>query len=78
MSINENPIEIRLTPRFQKDLKILAKRYRSIRQDLQPLLQIYSSNCRTKKNRRANRRMLSKNSKTRNHLPAQTRGDRRT
>ncbi|MDB9418193.1 type II toxin-antitoxin system RelE family toxin [Microcystis aeruginosa] len=38
MSINENPIEIRLTPRFQKDLKILAKRYRSIRQDLQPLL----------------------------------------
>ena len=49
MSINENPIEIRLTPRFQKDLKILAKRYRSIRQDVQPLLQIYSSNCRTKK-----------------------------
>ena len=38
MSLNNNPISIDLSPRFKKDLKILAKRYRSIRQDLQPLI----------------------------------------
>ncbi|WP_072620304.1 type II toxin-antitoxin system RelE family toxin [Spirulina major] len=38
MSINPNPINIDLSSRFKKDLKTLAKRYRSIRQDLQPLI----------------------------------------
>jgi len=38
MSLNDNPISIDLSPRFKKDLKTLAKRYRSIRQDLQPLI----------------------------------------
>lgn len=33
------PIQIALTPRFQKDLRELAKRYRSIRTDLQPLIE---------------------------------------
>ncbi|MFN5873353.1 MAG: type II toxin-antitoxin system RelE/ParE family toxin [Aphanizomenon sp.] len=32
------PIEITLTPRFQRDLRELAKRYRSIRSDIQPLI----------------------------------------
>ncbi|MBO1047859.1 MAG: type II toxin-antitoxin system RelE/ParE family toxin [Dolichospermum sp. DEX182a] len=32
------PIEIALTPRFQRDLRELAKRYRSIRSDIQPLI----------------------------------------
>jgi mRNA-degrading endonuclease RelE of RelBE toxin-antitoxin system len=31
-------IEIALTPRFQRDLRELAKRYRSIRSDIQPLI----------------------------------------
>jgi mRNA-degrading endonuclease RelE of RelBE toxin-antitoxin system len=31
-------IEIALTPRFQRDLRELAKRYRSIRSDVQPLI----------------------------------------
>jgi mRNA-degrading endonuclease YafQ of YafQ-DinJ toxin-antitoxin module len=31
-------IQILLTQRFQQDLKKLAKRYRSIRQDLTPLI----------------------------------------
>ena len=35
----KNTVEVNLTPRFQKDLKDLAKRYRSIRKDLQPLIQ---------------------------------------
>lgn len=39
MSINDNTVEVNLTPRFRKDLKDLAKRYRSIRKDLQPLIQ---------------------------------------
>jgi addiction module RelE/StbE family toxin len=32
-------IEIALTPRFQKDLRDLVKRYRSIRKDLQTLIE---------------------------------------
>jgi mRNA-degrading endonuclease RelE of RelBE toxin-antitoxin system len=39
MSINSNNVEVNLTPQFRKDLKDLAKRYRSIRKDLQPLIQ---------------------------------------
>jgi mRNA-degrading endonuclease RelE of RelBE toxin-antitoxin system len=31
-------IEIAITPRFQRDLRELAKRYRSIRSDIQPLI----------------------------------------
>ncbi|TVP62181.1 MAG: type II toxin-antitoxin system RelE/ParE family toxin [Nodularia sp. (in: Bacteria)] len=40
MQNNNEPllIEISLTPRFQKDLRELAKRYRSIRSDIQPLI----------------------------------------
>ncbi|MEM1283207.1 MAG: type II toxin-antitoxin system RelE/ParE family toxin [Chlamydiota bacterium] len=38
MSINKNPIDVDLSSRFKKDLKTLAKRYRSIRKDLQPLI----------------------------------------
>lgn len=33
------PIQIDLTPRFKRDLQNLAKRYRSIRSDLQPLIE---------------------------------------
>ncbi|NJL19599.1 MAG: type II toxin-antitoxin system RelE/ParE family toxin [Leptolyngbyaceae cyanobacterium SM1_3_5] len=36
---NEPPISIALTPRFKRDLRDLAKRYRSIRIDLQPLIE---------------------------------------
>ena len=36
---NNSPIQIALTPRFQRDLRDLAKRYRSIRLDLQPLIE---------------------------------------
>ena len=36
---NNVPIQIALTPRFQRDLRDLAKRYRSIRLDLQPLME---------------------------------------
>ena len=32
------PIQIALTPRFKRDLRDLAKRYRSIRTDLQPII----------------------------------------
>lgn len=39
MPTNIPPIEILLTPRFQQDLKKLAKRYRSIRQDITPLIE---------------------------------------
>lgn len=35
---NSSPIQIELTTRFKKDLTKLAKRYRSIRHDLTPLL----------------------------------------
>ncbi|MBD2483701.1 type II toxin-antitoxin system RelE/ParE family toxin [Planktothrix sp. FACHB-1365] len=33
------PIQIALTSRFKRDLRELAKRYRSIRTDLQPLIE---------------------------------------
>ena len=33
------PIQIALTPRFQKELRILSKRYRHIRSDLQSIIQ---------------------------------------
>ncbi|ESA32411.1 cytotoxic translational repressor of toxin-antitoxin stability system [Leptolyngbya sp. Heron Island J] len=37
---NESPsVEVALTSRFQKDLRSLAKRYRRIRSDVQPLIQ---------------------------------------
>ena len=39
MSINDNTVEVNLTPQFRKDLKNLAKRYRSIRKDLQSLIE---------------------------------------
>ncbi len=39
MSSESSPIQIALTPRFKKDLRELAKRYRSIRTDLQPLIE---------------------------------------
>jgi mRNA-degrading endonuclease RelE of RelBE toxin-antitoxin system len=38
MSNNLPPIQILLTPRFKKDLSQLAKRYRSIRKDLESLI----------------------------------------
>lgn len=38
MSNNVSDISIYLTSRFKKDLSKLAKRYRSIRQDLTPLI----------------------------------------
>jgi mRNA-degrading endonuclease RelE of RelBE toxin-antitoxin system len=37
--MSSNSIEILLTPRFKKDLSQLAKRYRSIRKDLEPLVE---------------------------------------
>ena len=39
MPNNTPSTEILLTPRFQQDLRKLAKRYRSIRQDLTPLIE---------------------------------------
>jgi addiction module RelE/StbE family toxin len=39
MPSDPSSIEIALTPRFQKDLRDLVKRYRSIRQDLQTLIE---------------------------------------
>jgi hypothetical protein len=39
MPIDPSSIEIALTPRFQKDLRNLVKRYRSIRKDLQTLIE---------------------------------------
>ncbi len=37
---NESPsVEVALTSRFQKDLRTLAKHYRRIRSDVQPLIQ---------------------------------------
>lgn len=38
MPSDPTPVQIDLTPRFQKDLHTLAKRYRRIRSDLQPLI----------------------------------------
>ncbi len=43
MSSDSLSIEIALTPRFQKDLRDLVKRYRSIRQDLQTLIELLQS-----------------------------------
>ncbi len=37
MQSEPSPIQLALTPRFKRDLRELAKRYRSIRTDLQPL-----------------------------------------
>lgn len=34
-----SPIQIALTPRFKRDLRELAKRYRLIRSDIQPLIE---------------------------------------
>jgi mRNA-degrading endonuclease RelE of RelBE toxin-antitoxin system len=39
MQSEPSPIQIALTPRFKKDLRDLAKRYRSIRTDLQSLIE---------------------------------------
>jgi mRNA-degrading endonuclease RelE of RelBE toxin-antitoxin system len=39
MQSEPSPIQIALTPRFKKDLRELAKRYRSIRADLQSLIE---------------------------------------
>jgi mRNA-degrading endonuclease RelE of RelBE toxin-antitoxin system len=39
MPSEPSPIPIALTPRFKKDLRELAKRYRSIRSDIQPLIE---------------------------------------
>ncbi|MEA5467912.1 type II toxin-antitoxin system RelE family toxin [Spirulina sp. 06S082] len=38
MSMNKKSISIELTPRFKKRLKQLAKRYRSIQKDIEPLI----------------------------------------
>ena len=38
MQSEPSSFQITLTPRFKKDLRELAKRYRSIRSDLQPLI----------------------------------------
>ena len=39
MQSEPTSFQITLTPRFKKDLRELAKRYRSIRSDLQPLIE---------------------------------------
>ena len=39
MQSEASPIQIALTPRFKRDLRELAKRYRSIRSDIQPLIE---------------------------------------
>lgn len=39
MQSEQSPIQISLTPRFKKDLRELAKRYRSIRSDMQQLIE---------------------------------------
>jgi mRNA-degrading endonuclease RelE of RelBE toxin-antitoxin system len=39
MPSEPSQVQIALTPRFKKDLRELAKRYRSIRTDLQPLIE---------------------------------------
>ncbi|MEB3211625.1 MAG: type II toxin-antitoxin system RelE/ParE family toxin [Leptolyngbyaceae bacterium] len=38
MPTDPSSVQIALTPRFQKDLRSLAKRYRNIQSDLQPLI----------------------------------------
>ncbi len=39
MTIDRQPIQIELTPRFQRDLRTLGKRYRNIRNDIQPVIE---------------------------------------
>ncbi|MGB3653127.1 MAG: type II toxin-antitoxin system RelE/ParE family toxin [Rivularia sp. (in: cyanobacteria)] len=39
MQSESSPVQIALTPRFKKDLRELAKRYRSIRSDIQALIE---------------------------------------
>ncbi len=39
MPTDPPPVQIDLTPRFQRDLRNLAKRYRQVRSDLQPLIE---------------------------------------
>jgi mRNA-degrading endonuclease RelE of RelBE toxin-antitoxin system len=39
MQTDPPSIQIDLTPRFQRDLRDLAKRYRQVRSDLQPLIE---------------------------------------
>lgn len=39
MQSEPSSFQIALTPRFKKDLRELARRYRSIRSDLQPLIE---------------------------------------
>ena len=39
MTIEPQPIQIELTPRFQRDLRTLGKRYRNIRKDIQPVIE---------------------------------------
>lgn len=39
MQSEPSSLQIALTPRFKKDLRELAKRYRSIRSDIQPLIE---------------------------------------
>ena len=39
MTIDPQPIQIELTPRFQRDLRTLGKRYRNIRNDIQPVIE---------------------------------------
>ena len=39
MTIDPKPIQIELTPRFQRDLRTLGKRYRNIRNDIQPVIE---------------------------------------
>jgi mRNA-degrading endonuclease RelE of RelBE toxin-antitoxin system len=39
MTTDPPPIQIELTPRFQRDLRTLAKRYRNIRKDIGPVIQ---------------------------------------
>ncbi|WP_373535888.1 type II toxin-antitoxin system RelE/ParE family toxin [Microcoleus sp.] len=39
MTTDPQPIAIELTPRFQRDLRNLGKRYRNIRKDIQPVIE---------------------------------------
>ena len=39
MQSEPSPIQIALTPRFKRDIRELTKRYRSIRSDIQPLIE---------------------------------------
>ncbi|NEO26193.1 MAG: type II toxin-antitoxin system RelE/ParE family toxin [Kamptonema sp. SIO4C4] len=39
MPSDSSPRQIELTPRFKRDIRTLAKRYRNIRSDLQPLIE---------------------------------------